>query len=81
MGQRTPRPSTIRHVVRRRASSPNCLRHDFSVKPGIKAPGWSVHARVATAGAAFFERQRECPQGALETRPLSDDDALAWYVA
>jgi hypothetical protein len=30
----------------------------------------------------FFEkRQRECPQGALGTRPLSDDDILAWYVA
>ena len=29
----------------------------------------------------FFERQRECPQGALGTRPLSDDDPLAWYVA
>ncbi|MGD0863873.1 MAG: hypothetical protein ABSA21_14135 [Candidatus Limnocylindrales bacterium] len=30
----------------------------------------------------FFERQRECPQGALGTRPLSDyDEALAWWVA
>jgi DNA invertase Pin-like site-specific DNA recombinase len=29
----------------------------------------------------FFEKQRECPQGALGTRPLSDDASLAWYVA
>jgi len=29
----------------------------------------------------FFERQREYPQGALGTRPLSDDASLAWYVA
>jgi hypothetical protein len=33
----------------------------------------------------FFERQRECPQGGLRTRPLlSDDpfdDPLAWFVA
>jgi hypothetical protein len=29
----------------------------------------------------FFERQREYPQGALRTRPLSDDSSLAWYVA
>jgi DNA invertase Pin-like site-specific DNA recombinase len=29
----------------------------------------------------FFERQRACPQGALGTRPLSDDASLAWYVA
>jgi len=30
----------------------------------------------------FFKRQREYPQGALGTRPLSDEDAsLAWYVA
>ena len=29
----------------------------------------------------FFERQRECPQGALGTRPLSADDSLAWYAA
>ena len=29
----------------------------------------------------FFERQRACPQGALRTRPLSDDSSLAWYVA
>jgi hypothetical protein len=29
----------------------------------------------------FFERQREYPQGALGTRPLSDDAILAWYVA
>ena len=29
----------------------------------------------------FFEKQRACPQGALRTRPLSDDSSLAWYVA
>ena len=29
----------------------------------------------------FLERQRECPQGALGTLPLSEDDGLAWYVA
>jgi len=29
----------------------------------------------------FEERQREYPQGALGTRPLSDDAILAWYVA
>jgi len=29
----------------------------------------------------FFEKQRECPQGGLRTRPLSDDTDLAWYVA
>jgi DNA invertase Pin-like site-specific DNA recombinase len=29
----------------------------------------------------FFEKQRACPQGALGTRPLSDDADLAWYVA
>jgi DNA invertase Pin-like site-specific DNA recombinase len=29
----------------------------------------------------FFEKQRACPQGALGTRPLSDDASLAWYVA
>ena len=33
------------------------------------------------AARPFFERQRECPQGALGTRPLSFDDSLAWYVA
>jgi hypothetical protein len=29
----------------------------------------------------FGKRQRECPQGDSGTRPLSDDDSLAWYVA
>jgi hypothetical protein len=30
----------------------------------------------------FFEkRQRVCPQGGSGTRPLSDDDTLAWYAA
>ncbi len=29
----------------------------------------------------FFEKQRVCPQGALGTRPLSEDDSLVWYVA
>jgi hypothetical protein len=29
----------------------------------------------------FFEKQQEYPQGALGTRPLSEDDSLAWYVA
>ena len=29
----------------------------------------------------FLKRQRECPQGGSSTRPLSDDDVLAWYVA
>jgi hypothetical protein len=33
------------------------------------------------AARPFFEKQRECPQGALGTRPLSHDDPLAWYVA
>ena len=29
----------------------------------------------------FFKRQRERPQGALRTRPLSSEDSLAWYAA
>jgi hypothetical protein len=29
----------------------------------------------------FFEKQRECPQGGLRTRPLLSDDDLAWYAA
>ena len=29
----------------------------------------------------FFKRQREYPQWALGTRPLFDDESLAWYVA
>ena len=29
----------------------------------------------------FFEKQHECPQGGLRTRPLLSDDALAWYAA
>lgn len=29
----------------------------------------------------FFEKQRECPQGGLGTRPLLSDDDLAWYAA
>jgi hypothetical protein len=29
----------------------------------------------------FFEKQRECPQGGLGTRPLLTDDDLAWYAA
>jgi hypothetical protein len=29
----------------------------------------------------FFKRHRECPQGGSGTRPLSEDDVLAWYVA
>jgi hypothetical protein len=33
------------------------------------------------AARPFFERQREYPQWALGTRPLSIDDSLAWYVA
>jgi hypothetical protein len=34
------------------------------------------------AARPFFEkRQRVCPQGDSDTRPLSDDDPLAWYVA
>ena len=32
------------------------------------------------AARPFFERQREYPQGALGTRPLSIDNSLAWYV-
>ena len=31
--------------------------------------------------APFFERQRWCPQGGSGTRPLSDEDSLAWYAA
>jgi len=42
----------------------------------IEAIEWSGPARP------FFERrQRECPQGASGTCPLSDEDPLAWYVA
>ena len=41
----------------------------------IEWVGWTQPVR------AFFERQRECPQGGSGTRPLSDDDCLAWYVA
>ena len=42
----------------------------------VEAIEWTPPARP------FFEkRQRECPQGASGTRPLSDEDPLAWYVA
>ena len=42
----------------------------------LEAIEWTPAARP------FFEkRQRECPQGGSGTRPLSDDDVLAWYVA
>jgi hypothetical protein len=42
----------------------------------VEAIEWTPSARP------FFEkRQRECPQGASGTRPLSEDDPLAWYVA
>jgi DNA invertase Pin-like site-specific DNA recombinase len=42
----------------------------------LESIAWTPPARP------FFERQRACPQGALRTRPLSDEDAsLAWYVA
>jgi hypothetical protein len=29
----------------------------------------------------FATRWFECPQGGSRTRPLSDDDSLAWYAA
>jgi hypothetical protein len=41
----------------------------------VETIAWTPPARP------FFEKQRECPQGALRTRPLSDDDSLAWYAA
>lgn len=41
----------------------------------IQGIEWTPPARP------FFERQRECPQGGSSTRPLFDDDPLAWYVA
>jgi DNA invertase Pin-like site-specific DNA recombinase len=41
----------------------------------LESIDWTPPARP------FFERQRACPQGALGTRPLSDDDPLAWYAA
>ena len=41
----------------------------------LESIAWTPPARP------FFERQREYPQGALGTRPLSDDAVLAWYVA
>jgi hypothetical protein len=41
----------------------------------VAAIDWTPPARP------FFEEQRECPQGALDTRPLSVDESLAWYVA
>src|SRR5674476_1160201 len=41
----------------------------------LESIDWTPPARP------FFERQRACPQGALGTRPLSDDSSLAWYVA
>ena len=42
----------------------------------LETINWTPPARP------FFTRQREYPQGALGTRPLSDQDAsLAWYVA
>ncbi len=44
-------------------------------RAGVPCVEWTPAARP------FFEGQRECPQGALGTRPLSEDDSLAWYVA
>jgi hypothetical protein len=41
----------------------------------VVAIDWTQPARP------FFEGQRVCPQGGSGTRPLSDDDSLAWYVA
>jgi hypothetical protein len=41
----------------------------------VESIEWTPPARP------FFEKQREYPQGALGTRPLSFDDRLAWYVA
>ena len=40
----------------------------------VSAIDWTAPKRP------FFEKQREYPQGALGTRPLSDD-RLAWYIA
>jgi hypothetical protein len=39
---------------------------------------WTPPARPFFAEAAGW---LECPQGALGTRPLLSDDALAWYAA
>jgi hypothetical protein len=39
---------------------------------------------ISIAGDGSRQRRatvERCPQGALETRPLSVDDTLAWYVA
>jgi hypothetical protein len=67
---------------RRLANRPQTLSprspHDRAIVNDRKAEEivWTPPARP------FFERQRECPQGALRTRPLSDyDEALAWWVA
>lgn len=50
--------------------------HDVRIAP------WSP---IESFGGPTFQTQRWCPQGALGTRPLSDDepddDPLAWYVA
>ena len=37
---------------------------------------WALPARPF-----FATRWFECPQGGSRTRPLSDDDSLAWYAA
>jgi hypothetical protein len=42
---------------------------------GIALIEWTAPMRP------FLEKWRECPQGGSSTRPLSDDDPLAWYVA
>jgi hypothetical protein len=43
---------------------------------GVVEIAWSGPARPF-----FDDGGGWCPQGALETRPLSDDDPLAWYAA
>ncbi len=46
----------------------------------LEAIEWTPPARPFFARLSQG-RQRACPQGGLGTRPLSNDDSLAWYVA
>jgi len=70
--------STVRSIaaLSRFDDVPDTLVVELTGDRRLEAIEWTPAARP------FFEkRQRECPQGALETRPLSNDDPLAWYVA
>jgi len=45
----------------------------------VEAIAWTPPARPFFAEVSH-KGQRECPQGALGTRPLLTDDILAWYA-